>query len=243
MRTRRANAHLKRKRDANSTTTNPNGAVLRRTAPLSSMRHYSGVLETEKLLGCEHNSQSGVPRSVRSRGLSLPTLCPACRAKSIRLFSAVNLVIPFANILDPRHRVRLFRLPATARSSSRCDATSRSPSVVHQPAMREAAFRVDCGSRFPKAEFDPFHTSSPFHPFHWARLRGNSCARRLRVFCFSVSSQKISRTDAGDFLCPSRNADSRLGSRPLSLSSAPITRAKRRFTNVRKSSRTNGLFG
>jgi hypothetical protein len=29
-------------------------------------------------------------------------------------------------------------------------------------------------------------------PLHWAQLRDNSCARQLRVFCFSGSSQQIS---------------------------------------------------
>ena len=63
-------------------------------------------------------------------------------------------------------------------------------------------------------------------PLHWARLRGNSCALRLRVFCFSVSSQKIFGKSAEVFLCPSRNADPRLGSSPHSHFSAPITRAE-----------------
>jgi hypothetical protein len=44
---------------------------------------------------------------------------------------------------------------------------------------------------FPQKEFAVIRTWSPFHPFHWARLRGNSCALRLRVFCFSVSSLKL----------------------------------------------------
>ncbi len=63
-------------------------------------------------------------------------------------------------------------------------------------------------------------------PFHWARLRGNSCALQLRVFCFTVSSQKISGNNAEDFLCPARNADPRLGSSPHSLNQCPITRAE-----------------
>jgi hypothetical protein len=29
------------------------------------------------------------------------------------------------------------------------------------------------------------------HPLHWALLRDNCCARQLRVFCFSGSSQQI----------------------------------------------------
>ena len=36
--------------------------------------------------------------------------------------------------------------------------------------------------------FGPFHR---FYSFHWARIRDNSCARRLRVFCLSGSSQQI----------------------------------------------------
>src|SRR5258707_10553663 len=64
------------------------------------------------------------------------------------------------------------------------------------------------------------------HSFSSALLRGNSCARRLRVVCFSVSSQRPLANETYDFLCPSRNAAPRLGSRPLSLSSAPITRAE-----------------
>ena len=82
----------------------------------------------------------------------------------------------------------------------------------------------------------PIHPVSfivfPFRPLHWARLRGNSCARRLRVFCFSGSSQKIFGNAAEDFPCPSRNADPLLGSRPLSLPSAPITRAENGETNA-----------
>jgi len=64
------------------------------------------------------------------------------------------------------------------------------------------------------------------YPFHWARLRGNSCALRLRVLCFSVSSQKNFGNNREVLLCPSRNADPRLGSSPHSLFSAPITRAE-----------------
>jgi len=33
--------------------------------------------------------------------------------------------------------------------------------------------------------------SPRFHPLYWAQLRDNSCARQLRVFCFSGSSQQI----------------------------------------------------
>jgi hypothetical protein len=77
-----------------------------------------------------------------------------------------------------------------------------------------------------KPRWTHFVLSPSFRPFHWARLRGNSCARQLRIFCFSVSSQKLFANDIEDFLCPSRNADPRFGSRPLSLSSAPITGAE-----------------
>src|SRR5271169_5141443 len=104
---------------------------------------------------------------------------------------------------------------------------------------------VPCGLclPFPKKESAVIRTSSPFHPFHWARHRGNSCALRLRVFCFSVSSQKLFANNSEEFLCPSRNAAARLGSRPLSHSSAPITRAKGDSTNVRKSRGTHRFFG
>src|ERR1700733_63651 len=117
-------------------------------------------------------------------------------------------------------------------------------SLVHQEPMREDG-ECPCGLcfPFPKKQFAVIRIWSPFHPFHWARLRGNSCALRLRVFCFSVSSQKLFANSSEDFLCPSRNADPRLGSRPLSRSSAPITRAKGDSKNVRESRRTNGLFG
>jgi hypothetical protein len=57
-------------------------------------------------------------------------------------------------------------------------------------------------------------------------LRDNSCARQLRVFCFSGSSQAIFRNNAEDFLCPSQKAAARFGSSIHSLPGAPITRAE-----------------
>src|SRR6267378_4014815 len=79
---------------------------------------------------------------------------------------------------------------------------------------------------FCKARWTRSVHRSHSYPFHWARLRGNSCALRLRVLCFSVSSPKNFGNNREVFLCPSRNADPRLGSSPHSLFSAPITRAE-----------------
>src|SRR5579863_8507588 len=107
--------------------------------------------------------------------------------------------------------VRPFRLPPLASPSQLCDATARSSSPVHQRAMRESASLWIVLSVSPKTRSPYFVHGLHSTLFHWARLRGNSCARRLRVFCFSVSSQKLFANDSEDFLCPSRNADSRLG--------------------------------
>jgi hypothetical protein len=120
------------------------------------------------------------------------------------------------------------RFTGPAKPSQPCDAPTCVPRPCPSTRRRCESERPEwiVLSVSPKNEFDSFYSSPPFRPFHWARLRGNSCARQLRLFCFSVSSQNILANNIEDVLCPSRNADPRLGSRPLSLSSAPITRAE-----------------
>jgi hypothetical protein len=122
-------------------------------------------------------------------------------ASSLRLPAILDtqLALPFAAFpqAHPHNAMRPWSSPA-----------------IHQHAMREQALRVDCAFWFPKNEFAIFRSWSPFHPFHWARLRGNSCALRLRVFCFSVSSQKSSRTTAKYFCAPPEMQTLALGADP-----------------------------
>jgi hypothetical protein len=168
--------------------------------------------------------------SRQPRALSVPRECPASRARSNRLVPAELIVFPFDSSLRLSTTLDTglaLSFAGPAKLSHRCDVI-----VVPRPSSTNRR----CESERPvwivlsvshKNEFGSFHFSPPFRPLHWARLRGNSCALQLRVFCFSVSSQKLFANDSEDFLCPSRNADARLGSRPLSLPSAPITRAEK----------------
>jgi len=84
----------------------------------------------------------------------------------------------------------------------------RDPTVTHQPipagtflqspsrgtlcASRSPSSVIACGSVSFATSCDVFWVHRlRSYPFHWARLRDNSCARQLRVFCFSGSSQQI----------------------------------------------------
>ena len=147
--------------------------------------------------------------------------CPTGPAKSIRLAPAVGHVFPFASSLRLPTILDTQIAPSfagPAKPSQPCDAPRVPrpyPSTSRRCESERPVWIVLSVS--PKTEFDSFHSSPPFRPLHWARLRGNSCARQLRVFCFSVSSQQLFANGGEDFLCPSRNAAPRLGSRPLSL--------------------------
>jgi hypothetical protein len=132
-------------------------------------------------------------------------------------FSSTLFDIRYALSVHRRHAViPTFRCHCVPRpqSASRCRESERS-------APSGLCFQ------FPQK---PVRLISFFHPhsapFIGPQLRGNSCALQLRLFCFSVSSQKLFANGSQDFLCPSRNADPRFGSRPLSLSSAPTTGAE-----------------
>jgi hypothetical protein len=114
---------------------------------------------------------------------------------------------------QPRHVARL--VSTTARPSQRCDVTA-SMYAVHQHVTREQA-SAPCGLSF---QFPESHVRLIlfFHP-HSApsigpRLRGNSCALQLRIFCFSVSSQKLSATTANTFCAPPEMQALALGADP-----------------------------
>jgi hypothetical protein len=116
--------------------------------------------------------------------------------RAIRLYPAVSLVFPFVKLLVPRHTAHpiVCRPPRSHPEDAMPPHDPRPQSTGRQGSA--SGVRVDCAPRFRKTQFDSFHFSPPFRPLHWARLRGNSCARHLRVFCFSVSSQEISGNGA-----------------------------------------------
>jgi hypothetical protein len=147
---RRRSPHPKQKRLANSTTAKPNGAVLCRTAPFSSLSlTYESPQEIGKLLGCQAASESDAPsaKSRRAAG-SARMSCLPCEIDppSPRREPRFSLCQPSR----PSTYGLPFCFPVPARPSQRCDATLRSPSASHQPAMRGPAPRVDCASRSPK---------------------------------------------------------------------------------------------
>jgi len=152
-------------------------------------------------------------------------------------------VAPFSPTLsDARHAAPL--LSSTARRPSQhCGVTTF---LVRSPPSGDARAtvpsRVACAFRFPKTAFNSFHSFIP-SALPLGTASGNSCALQLRLFCFSVSSQKLFANDIEDFLCPSRNADPRFGSRPLSLLSAPLQGQKWRLKKCTKIESNSWLFG
>jgi hypothetical protein len=127
-------------------------------------------------------------------------------------------------ILDIRHPL----LSSTARRpSQRCDATTFL--VLTRPPAGDARAsvpaRADCASRFPKTAFNSFHPFIPIPPLPLDTASGEFLRPAASAPLLFRFLPKLFANDSQDFLCPSRNADPRLGSSPLSLSSAPITGA------------------
>src|ERR1700733_752333 len=109
-RRRKTSPCLEREPLANSTTTKPNGAVLHRTAPFSSLTLTSRNRPAHGSLfdGRQNSALEAPVSSDRSRVLSVSTKCPAYHAKSTHLYPAVNLVFPFVKLLDSRHTAHPF---------------------------------------------------------------------------------------------------------------------------------------
>lgn len=86
-------------------------------------------------------------------------------------------------------------------------------------------------------KLEPIHPA-PFIPSSRARLRDNSCARRLRGLCFSGSSRKNPKPTARKniFAVPSQNAAARLGSSICSLSNAPVEQGRKEMVFQRRPS-------
>jgi len=167
------------------------------------------------LPGC--SSLRGSSASMYSHGCR-PLGCSASAvdlqglASGERLFDLClsNLVLPHARCDSPLdglylptpYRLRCRHLFVSLRSLPRfvCSGTVR---LVFGFAVRFLIADWICSA--PR-----FH----FRPLHWARLHGNSCARQLRVFCFSVSSQKIFGNNAEIFCAPPEMQTLALGAVP-----------------------------
>src|SRR5260370_1283140 len=90
---------------------------------------------------------------------------------------------------EPERILSIFRadcplLSRHPRHAAPCDAR-RSSSVAHFLHSRSTAPALARSLGFVSVYF------LRSFPLHWALLRDNSCARQLRVFCFSGSSQQI----------------------------------------------------
>src|SRR6266850_5883285 len=96
---------------------------------------------------------------------------------------------------QPRHVARLV-FSTAARPSQRCDVTAfhvRSPPACDtRTSVRPGWIELPVPQELRSTHFI---LSSPFRPSIGPRLRGNSCALQLRLFCFSVSSQKLFAND------------------------------------------------
>jgi hypothetical protein len=137
------------------------------------------------------------------------------------------------------------RAPGSASSVAHCNpaSTPRCRGIVRwfvsttDEAVGFGVPLVTLRLNFPTRQFLRFRPFlSPFtlsieHP-----LRANSCARQLHVFCFPGSSRVARFPPIKQPLALGAEASRSLG--------APITRAKNGDrNNVRKSRRTDGLFG
>ena len=178
--------------------------------------HFAKFPASRKPLGCKFDSGLDARAALASRTrcrhrgntqLPIRNSSPRAHCLSRCLFS------PTPD--DPRHRTRPFSLSPPARPSGQCDALSLARPQFNQQALRqngECPVRIVLSVSQKRVRRNSYMVSIP--PISLGTARGNSCALRLRVFCFSVSSQDSSRTTSTSFCAPPEMQTLVLGADP-----------------------------